>query len=269
LTLGLLLAAAPLGAQQTATAAAGGAAGNAAELAKQLSNPISSLVSVPFQSNWDFGVGPYEKERFILNVQPVMPFSLNEDWNLIARVILPLVSQPSLGEGIDPRFGTSDIVASFFLSPAKSGAVTWGVGPVLLVPTTSDPFLGSGRWGAGPTGVILKQSGAFTYGALVNHIWSYGGDDTRADVNQTFLQPFFAYGTKSGWSYTLQTEATANWEAGDGQQWTVPISFIVSKVTRLGKRPISFSVGPGVYVEKPDGGPNWRLRAVVTLLFPK
>jgi len=266
----LLFAAHPVRAQQTAPAAAALAGStDAAALAKQLSNPVASLVSVPFQSNWDFGVGPEEKERYLLNFQPVMPFSLNEDWNLIARVIVPLVSQPPLVPGGEARFGVSDIVTSFFLSPAKPGAFIWGVGPALLLPTTSDPFLGTGRWGAGPTAVILKQSGPLTYGALVNHLWSYGGDSSRANVNQTLLQPFLSYGTKSGYTFTVNTEATANWEAASGEQWTVPINLSLSKVARLGKRPISFAVGPGFYVEKAEGGPQWKLRAAVTLLFPK
>ncbi len=267
-----LLSSVPARAQQAPAAAPpakSAAATDAAALAKQLSNPIASLVSVPFQSNWDFGVGPEEKERYLLNFQPVMPFSLDENWNLIARVIVPLVSQPPLVAGGEPKFGISDFVATFFLSPAKPGAFIWGVGPALLLPATSDPFLGTGRWGAGPGAVVLKQSGPLTYGALVNHIWSYGGDSTRAEVNTTFLQPFFAYGTKSGYTITLLSEATANWEAVSGEQWTVPVFVILSKVTRLGKRPISFAVGPGLYVEKPEGGPRWRLRANLTLLFPR
>jgi len=268
----LLLLAVPGSAQQAPAAAppaASAAATDAAALAKQLSNPVASLVSVPFQSNWDFGVGPEEKERYLLNFQPVMPFSLNDDWNLIARVIVPLLSQPPLVAGAQPTFGISDIVTSAFLSPAKPGAFIWGVGPAFLLPATSDPFLGSGRWGAGPTGVILKQSGPLTYGALVNHIWSFGGDSSRADVNSTLLQPFFSYGTRSGYTFTLQTEATANWEAASGEQWTVPLLFLASKVARLGKRPISFAFGAGPYLEKPEGGPDWKFRAAVTLLFPK
>jgi hypothetical protein len=268
----LLLAALPALAQQApppAAPAANGGDAEATQLARQLSNPVASLVSVPFQSNWDFGVGPEEKQRYLLNFQPVMPFSLNDDWNLIARVIVPVISQPPLVAGGQPTFGIGDFVTSFFLSPAKPSAFIWGVGPALLIPTTSDPFLGTGRWGAGPTGVVLVQSGPLTYGALANHIWSYGGDSTRADVNQTFVQPFLAYGTGNGYTFTLQAEATGNWEAPSGERWTVPVHVLVSKVTRLGRRPVSFAVGPGFFVARPEGAPQWRLRAVVTLLFPR
>jgi hypothetical protein len=275
LTVTLLLAALPALAQQAppaappaAPAATGGDA-EASRLAQQLSNPVASLVSVPFQSNWDFGVGPEEKQRYLLNFQPVMPFSLNDDWNLIARVIVPVISQPPLVPGGQPTFGIGDFVTSFFLSPAKPSAFIWGVGPALLVPATSDPFLGTGRWGAGPTGVVLVQSGPLTYGALANHLWSYGGDSTREEVNQTFVQPFLSYGTSNGYTFTLQAEASGNWEAPEGERWTVPVHFIVSKVTRLGRRPISFAIGPGFFVARPEGAPQWRLRVALTLLFPR
>jgi hypothetical protein len=238
-----------------------------AELARKLSNPVASLISVPFQLNWDHGIGPDEDgRRFLMNFQPVMPFHLNDDWNLIARVIVPIVGQPVLFEGGDPSFGMGDLLVSGFFSPAKGG-VTWGVGPVAGLPVTSDPTLGSGRYTLGPTAVVLKQAGHWTVGALVNQLWSVGGDAGREDVNQTFLQPFVAYG-KSGWTFSLNTESAANWKADSGEEWTVPINLTVSKVLLLGKRPISVQAGPRLYVAQPTGGPKWGFRAGLTLIFP-
>ena len=241
---------------------------NAAELAKSLSNPVADLVSIPFQFNWDNGVGPDDGLRYTLNVQPVVPFSIGENWNLIGRWIMPYVSQPSLGTGLDPTSGYSDIVFSSFFSPKKS-SITWGVGPVFLLPTTSDPLLGAGQWGVGPTAVVLRQQGPWTYGVLANHIWSFAeaGNLERNDVNSTFLQPFLAYG-KSGTTLTLFSESTANWEADSGEVWTIPILVLVSKVTRLGPFPFNVTAGGGPYVESPTGGPEWKLRTAFTLILP-
>lgn len=239
----------------------------AAELAKQLSNPIASLISVPFQCNWDEGLGTNDEgRRFLMNFQPVMPFHLNDEWNLIARVIMPFLAQPALVEGGQPTSGLGDFLVSGFFSPVRGG-ITWGIGPVLSLPVSSDPVLGSGKYSLGPTAVVLKQVGPWTVGGLANHLWSVGGDAGRRDVSQTFLQPFLAYG-KSGWTLSLNTESAANWKADKGQKWTVPINGMISKVTRLGNRPISLQLGPRFYVESPDAGPTWGFRAALTLIFP-
>ncbi|RPJ30830.1 MAG: hypothetical protein EHM35_12480, partial [Planctomycetaceae bacterium] len=97
----------------------------AAELAKQLSNPVASLISFPFQMNWDTGVGPDKNTRNTLNIQPVMPFKLNDDWNLIARLIMPLVSQPPLAPGGETKCGASDFLFSAFFTPARPKGVIW------------------------------------------------------------------------------------------------------------------------------------------------
>ena len=240
----------------------------AADLAKQLSNPIASLISFPLQLNWEAGVGPEEDTRIIFNIQPVIPFSLNRDWNLVSRTILPIVSQPPLIAGGSTTFGFGDIVQSLFFSPNKTEPLIWGVGPAFLIPMSSDPFLGTEKFGLGPTAVVLKQSGPLTYGMLFNQIWSVAGAADRADVSQTFVQPFFAYGTKTGWTFTVNTESTANWKAAEDQKWTVPLNFVASKVMRIGRQPVSLGVGSGYYVEKPDGGPKWKMRFVMTFIFP-
>ena len=241
--------------------------GDGQELAKKLSNPVSDLVSVPFQFNWEQNVGPEEQTRFILNVQPVMPFAVNQDWNLIARVIAPLVSQPALAAGGTSTFGVSDILTSFFLSPS-GGSFTWGVGPVISLPSTSEPTLGTGKWSAGPTAVALKQNGPITFGVLWNQVWSFSGDSSRGDVSQMFLQPFAAYTTKKLITFTLNSETTANWKIDDGR-WTVPINVIVSKLSSFGTFPASYQVGFGAYAAHPDVGPSWKVRGGIVILLPR
>jgi hypothetical protein len=243
---------------------------DAQALARKLSNPVADLVSIPFQFNWDNGVGPDEATRFILNIQPVVPFSLGDKWTLIGRFIVPVVGQPPLTAGGAAAFGTGDIIMSAFLSP-KGGGITWGIGPVLGLPTVADPVLGSGKWSAGPTAVVLSQRGRWTVGGLVNHLWSFADatDQPRSNVNQTLIQPFLAYATPGGVTFGLSSEATANWEAESGEEWTVPILVQVSKITRLGPFPFQIGVSGGPYLERPSGGPEWKLRMVFTVILPK
>jgi hypothetical protein len=258
---------------------------SAEDLAKQLSNPVASLVSVPFQFNWDQPVGPDEASRFVLNLQPVIPMSVSKDWNLILRWIMPFIGQPVLFEGGAPSQGMGDIVASFFLSPSKPGKFIWGAGPVFLLPTSSSPVLGSSRWAAGPTVVVLKQSGGWTYGALANHVWSFAGPDSsggveRGDVSASFVQPFLTYTTKGALTIGLNAEASGNWrlyeaaEDGslrekDGTDWTIPVNVTVTKLTKFGPLPMSIGGGVGIFVETPSGKPDWRLRLVATILLPR
>lgn len=243
---------------------------DADQLAKQLSNPIASLTSVPMQFNWDDGVGADDGgDRFSLNVQPVIPVSISENWNMISRTIVPVISQNDVFPGAGSQFGLGDVTQSLFFSPKALTASgwTWGVGPVLLLPTATDDLLGTEKWGAGPTAVALRQTaGGWTYGALVNHIWSFAGDDDRADVNSTFLQPFLSKALGKGRTFAVNAESTYDWE---NEQWTVPLNISYSKVSRIGKQMVSYAGGVRYYVEAPDAAAEWGLRFQVTLLYPK
>jgi hypothetical protein len=240
----------------------------AEELAKKLSNPIADLISVPFQSNFDFGGGADDDGfRYTLNIQPVIPISLTSDWNVISRTILPVIYQDEISGPGNDEFGLGDTTQSLFFSPVTGpGELIWGVGPVFLLPTATDDALGREKWGAGPTGVALVQRGRWTIGMLANHIWSLAGDDDRTDVNATFLQPFVAHTWSRGFTLTLNTESTYDWEA---EQWTVPLNLIGTQVLRVGSQPISLQLGGRYYAEKPSGGPDWGIRAAVTLMFPR
>jgi len=240
---------------------------DAAELAKQLSNPVADLVSVPFQLNYDENIGADDSgSRWVLNVQPVIPFSLGSDWNLISRTIVPVVSIDGIPSGAGSDLGFGDTVQSFFLSPKlpTAGGWIWGVGPVLLLPTSSDQRFGAGEWGVGVTGVALKQDGPWTYGALANHIVDVGGD---IDISSTFLQPFVSYTTPAAWTFTLNSETTYDWES---DQWSVPVNALVSKLVTVGNQPISLGAGVRYWAESAPGGPEgWGARVVVSFLFPK
>jgi hypothetical protein len=247
-----------------------GSGDSQADLAKKLSNPLATLISVPMQLNWDQNIGSADEgDKLTLNVQPVWPFSISEDWNLISRTILPIIDQNDIFPGAGDQFGLGDTVQSLFFSPKAptSNGWIWGVGPVFLLPTGTDDLLSSEKWGAGPTGVALKQEGPWTYGALFNHIWSFAGDSNRSDVNSTYLQPFLAYNTPKAVTYAVNTESTYDWESS---QWQVPVNFMVSKVTRFGGQLVSIQGGIRYYVESFDTGPDgFGLRFTFTLLFPR
>lgn len=240
---------------------------NTDELAKKLSNPIASLTSVPMQANFDFGGGADgDGNSFILNVQPVIPFKLNDNWTVISRTIIPLAYRDY---GADPDghvSGIGDITQSFFFSPSNSkNGLTWGVGPVFLLPVASDDRMGSEKLGLGITGVVLKQTGRWTVGTLANHIWSVAGDDDRLDVNTTFLQPFVSYGLGKGQTISFNVESSYNWET---EQATVPVNVGYSKVFKAGQQLMSFQVGAKYFADGPEAAPNWGLRTQLTLLFP-
>lgn len=257
----------PLGPAETGGGgAAESEAAKQAELVKKTLNPVASLISVPIQNNWDFGIGPEDAMKYTANIQPVIPVTLNQDWNLIVRTILPVIYQESRIAGEGSHAGLGDTVQSFFLSPkAPVGGWILGGGPALLYPTARDDVLGLRKWGAGPTLVALRQEHGFTYGILANHLWSYAGWGD-ADVNATFLQPFLGYSTKTYTTFMVNTEATYDW---DGDQWSVPLNFMVTQLLKVGKQPLSLQLGYRYYAEGPSGGPDWGLRLAVTFLFPK
>ena len=241
---------------------------SAEELAKKLSNPISSLISLPMQNNTDLGIGAYNGFRNTLNIQPVIPFSLSSKWNLITRTIVPIVTQQDISGSGQIQSGLSDATVSAWLSPseAKNG-LTWGVGPAFLIPTATDKLLGTEKFGVGPTAIILQQTNGWTYGALMNQLWSIAGNDDRADVNQLFVQPFLVYNWKSGAGANLIFEITENWEAKTTQVTFIPSA---SAVTKFGKQMVQFVIGPRIHLAGPSASkPDFGIRAGVSFVFPK
>lgn len=246
------------------------------DLGAKLQNPIGSIYSVPIETTWDFGA-PNGQATFI-SVQPVIPISLSENWNLVNRTIIPFIDAPGGIQGRPgnpepvqgPRtFGLGDINSSFFFSPAKPGKFVWGAGPILGFRTASDPVLGSGKWTAGPTVVVLTQPKPWTLGVLAGNVWSYAGSSDRANVNQMFLQYFINCNLGSGWYLTTPPMMTANWNADSNARWTIPVGGGAGKLFKIGKLPIRTQVQAFYNVERPDGAPDWSLKWTLQFIFPK
>lgn len=239
------------------------------ELAKQVANPVAALISVPFQFNYDTGIGPTDDgKRYTLNLQPVVPFELNDRWNLISRTILPLIRQTNIFPGAGNQTGLGDIVQTLFFSPrpGPSGLI-WGVGPVFLLPTATDDLLGTEKWGAGPSVVLLKQQGLWTYGGLANHIESFAGTDSRNDISSTYINPFISRRFKGGWTLGTQLEHTFDYE---NDQDTGVWSVFISKIINIGEQPMSIGLIPKYMYKDSTGSPEgFAIRVNVTLLFPR
>ena len=246
------------------------------DLAKAAQNPIANLISLPFQNNTNFNFGPTEKTQNILNIQPVYPITLGENWNLITRTILPVVSQP-LPDG-DRKNGLGDTTFTGFFSPRNSGSLTWGIGPVVLIPTATDEALGSDQWGLGASVVLLTMPGPWVIGSLFSNLWSGSdeaasedllGDDVQQKINLFTWQYFINYNFSNGTYLTSAPIITANWEADSDNRWTVPFGGGIGKVTRWGKQPVNASIQGYYNVEKPEFGADWQLRLQLQFLFPK
>jgi hypothetical protein len=252
------------------TAAKGDEKDKAAALAQKLTNPVADLISVPFQFNWNGRIGPANKgQQAYMNFQPVIPIHINQDWNLIARTVAPVLWQTDIFPRAGTQSGLGNIEQSFFFSPVKPiGGWIVGAGPILYLPTATDKLLGTSQTGAGPTAVVLRMQGPWTYGILANQVWAFAGPVSYGSkpINQVYLQPFISYTTKGAWTLSLNSESQYDWLT---QKWTMPFNLTVSKLVMFDKLPVSFAIGARYFAASPNDGPKgFGARASITFLLP-
>ena len=262
-----------------------------AHLLNTFQNPVGDLISVPFQNNINFPIGHYSRIQDVLNIQPVVPIRITKDWLIISRWILPVIYQPDLGSSCRASSpgaaelcnlrerdsaregganGLGDLNPTFFLSPVHPGKLIWGVGPTFLLPTATAPTLGQGKWGAGPSIVLLTQPKHWTIGVLANNLWSFAGNEGRTRVNQFLTQPFVTRNFEHGWFLTSSPILTANWRATGDNQWLVPFGGGVGKMTRFFDQRMVWQMHLYYNAIHPQDlpYPKWQARLQVALLFP-
>ncbi len=235
-----------------------------AALAKATQNPLAAMYSLPFQNNTTYGMGEYSRAQNVLNIQPVLPFNLGNKVNIINRIILPIITQPSSTEDISTT-GTGDISWSAWLSPSKAGKITWGLGPVLQIPTSSSSEFGSGEFGIGPSFVALTMINQWVAGIVTNNVWTFGD---RSE-NKFLFQYFINYNLPKAWYIVSGPILTANWNVVSDQRWIIPFGGGVGKVIKIGKLPVNLNAQMYYNAVKPNGVGDWQSRIQLQFLFPK
>jgi hypothetical protein len=232
-------------------------------------------------------MGLQDRTQNVVVLLPVVPFSLSDKLTLITRHILPIVNQPAIAaEGgptpppvilpppdvipeADRKTGLGDYSGTLWLAPTGSGAITWGLGATILFPTATEDAFGGGKWGAGPSGVVVWMPGAWVTAIITSNTWSFAGDAERADINLFYAQLVANYNIKNGWYLSSAPVITANWEAESDNRWTVPIGGGGGRLFKIGDMPNDLRVSAFGYLAKPSGGPSWTLQIQWKMLFPQ
>lgn len=239
-------------------------------LAKLAQNPLSNVITVPFQNNTNLNYGLYNRTQNILNIQPVIPLQVNPNVNLITRTILPVLHQPELFQRYGTHNGIGDLNPTFLFTPLLSKGVIWGLGPTFLIPTASHPELGTSKWGAGPAGVLVVNSGKWVLGAIANNIWSFAGQSNAASVNSLTFQYFINYNLPKGWYLVSAPIVNANWQEPSNERWTIPIGGGVGRAFKVGSQPMNINLQYLKNVVNPAFiGPESSVRCTVQFLFPQ
>jgi len=255
------------------------------DLAKQSQNPLGTVISLPFENNLLAGIGPSETTAYLLNMKPVYPVNMGAV-NLINRLTVPVIYSPGQDGPVPPdlrfdlpsgqsgiaqgsAFGLSDTTYQAFFGPAAPGAVIWGAGPALVLPTATEDRYASDKWSAGPAVVALATPGRWVAGVLAQNVWSFAGDSSAGDVNKLVFQYFLNYNLAGGWYLSSTPVLTANWEAASDNRWTVPVGGGGGRLVRFGEQPVDFKLVAYYNVERPQFAPDWTLQFQVKFLFPK
>ncbi len=246
--------------------------GSADELRKLARNPVADVIKVPFEEDIDFRAGPYDRTSSSLQVQPVIPLQISENWLLVPRIVAnALIYQPDVRQPRGGTTGLGDIVATFFITPSHVGKVIWGVGPSLLLPTASDITLGAGKWGLGPSVVVLAEPNRGSAGVLLQNVWALPGYSHRSPVKQMQIETSVSYNLPHNWYLVTAPTIYADWTQATAERWLVPFGGGAGRSFDIGKQPVDWNVALCYNAIRPASQlfAKWRLSLQFTLLFPK
>jgi hypothetical protein len=239
------------------------------ELAEAAQNPIADMNMIPIQFNWYTGGGLGDQTMMQTLIQPVLPLPLTKRWNVVSRTVIALISMPVGGENGDRAKGIGDIQEQIYFTPTKKHKVIYGFGPVFSFPTSTNEVWATGQFAVGPNAVIVVMPGKWLVGAVANNLWRFAGSDNTTAINSFYFQYFVNYNFNKGWALGTAPSITANWNAPEGQQWTVPVGLNISKITVIGKQPLSLNIQYYYNVVRPDNEGSSQIRILVSFLFPK
>ncbi|MEO6834432.1 MAG: hypothetical protein ABI231_00775 [Candidatus Tumulicola sp.] len=242
----------------------------AAALQAAAANPLAALISVPFQFNANYDVGPYHQFGYTLNVQPVVPVPIGDKMTMIFRTVVPIAYVPELNKSplIGNVVGLGSINPQLYFISSKAGSLTIGPGVTFLLPTSTNPLVGPNKWAAGPDIAVVATTSTTLMGFIANNLWSFAGSPSHLNINNFFIQPFYVKNFAHGVGLTIQSQTTANWNAPGNQKWTVPVFLGISQLQKAGRQPLSVSGGIGYNAVRPSGTASWFARFQITLLYP-
>jgi len=241
------------------------------DLRKAARNPFANVINVPIEEDIYFGGVPFSRSANSLQVQPVFPFRISEDWLLVPRIVAPvMVYLPDVTSKSGGSVGLGDTTPTFFFSPANAKKVVWGMGPSLLIPTATSTELGSGKWAIGPSIVVLTQPRWGFLGVLVQNIWSFAGDPNRAAVKQMLFQYQFSYDLPRGWYLTTSPTISADWTQARENRWVVPFGVGAGRTFKIGKQGIdaNLSLYRNAILPVNQAFPRWQLSLQVSFILP-
>jgi hypothetical protein len=235
-------------------------------------NPIADAIKLPLVEDILVDAGPYSRKASSLQLQPVIPLQISQNFLLVPRIVAtPLAYIPDVTQSSGGNTGLGDTIVTFFITPARTGTLIWGVGPAIVIPTATNANLGGGKWDIGPSFALLTEPGWGSAGVLVQNIWSLPGSAGRASVNQIQIETGFSYNLPHAWYLVTAPTINADWAQAGGNRWLVPLGAGVGRTFEMQHQAVDSNIALYYNAIRPAGSPSpkWQLSLQLTLFYPK